>query len=100
MDTDTAVEAQLATVWTTPQGAPARLVWNQRRFIVYTRPIPWSARIPWWETAPASRKTSGEPMVEQAMWQVQAKALDDGEMLIFDLAVSDGPRWPVRAIFD
>lgn len=40
MDTDTAVEAQLATVWTTPQGAPARLVWNQRRFIVYTRPIP------------------------------------------------------------
>lgn len=34
------------------------------------------------------------------MWQVQAKALDDGEMLIFDLAVNDGPRWPVRAIFD
>lgn len=37
-------------------------------------------------------------MVERPMWQVQAKALDDGEMLIFDLAVADGPQLSIRVI--
>ncbi|GAA4925839.1 DUF6504 family protein [Nesterenkonia massiliensis] len=98
MSAEAAVLPDSATVWTTPEGAPARLVWGHRRFIVTDRPIPWIDRTPWWESL--SRMPAGKAdMQEQQMWQVQATA-EDGQILIFDLAVMPGQQWPVTGIYD
>lgn len=96
---DTMVNERAATVWTTPDGAPQRFVWQQRRFVVCAKPIPWIDRVPWWETS-ARVPVHGGAMVEQSMWQVQAKALDNGELLIVDLAASETSQWAVTAVFD
>lgn len=87
---------QIATVWTSPDGAPARLVWNRRRFLVCGKPLAWFA---------PEGPTSGEDgptgsREETRMWQVQARAVDNGELLIFDLAAGRGPEWTVAHIFD
>lgn len=100
MAANCALDTQVATVWTTPEGAPARFVWSGRRFVVCAKPILWIARMPWWETSTRPPTGSNTTMVECAMWQVQAKALDDGQLLIFDLAATEQAQWPVTAIFD
>ena len=89
------VDEQLATVWTGPDGAPARFVWQQRRFVVCGHPIPWTDTGQHSAATDRSRAVSGG-----VMWQVQARALDNGELLIFDLAVTDSRHWPVTAVFD
>lgn len=89
-----------ATVRTTTAGAPESLVWRGRRFDVIARPIPWIDRVPWWKTTARAPLGAGPLVLEQKMWQVQAAAADDGEILIFDLAAGPGPQWPVTAIFD
>ncbi|TQL64787.1 hypothetical protein [Rarobacter faecitabidus] len=86
-------------VWTTPDGAPARFIWNQRRFVAWAKPLPWIARIPWWEVDADRGPNPADRGVEQAMWQVEAKALDNGEILIFDLGLIDPPQWRIRAVF-
>ncbi|GAA1813256.1 DUF6504 family protein [Nesterenkonia flava] len=100
MTAEAAVQHDSATVWTASSGAPERLVWSGRRFRVSARPIPWIDRRPWWHTStrvPAGRSAEA---LEQRMWQVQATAEDDGQILIFDLAVAAGPSWPVTGIYD
>ncbi|WP_137802237.1 DUF6504 family protein [Kocuria sp. 2SI] len=100
MTAKTATGAQVATVWRTPDGAPTTFMWDGRRFVVRSRPIPWVERIPWWEPADRAPKNTEPLVVERNMWQVQAKALDNGELLIIDLAAADGPLWSVTAVFD
>ncbi|MDR6891607.1 DUF6504 family protein [Falsarthrobacter nasiphocae] len=100
MTAQTALNPGTARVWTSAAGAPSRLVWNGRRFVVVSKPIPWMARDAWWETAARAPMGEGAEMVNRPMWQVQARALEDGELLIFDLAVTQGPVWPVTGIFD
>ncbi|MFV0405483.1 MAG: DUF6504 family protein [Propioniciclava sp.] len=97
---DTMHRGEVATVWTTPSGSPERFIWNLRRFVVCARPIPWMSRVRWWNNASELIDTTKSRMVERPMWQVQAKALDDGEMLIFDLAVDAGPHWSIRVVSD
>ncbi|WP_300344625.1 DUF6504 family protein [Nesterenkonia sp.] len=100
MTADAAVQQETATVWTTPQGAPARLLWAGRRFTVIAKPIAWMDRISWWESSLRVPAGSAAAVVERPMWQVQARAVEDGEILIFDLAASDGAQWPITAIYD
>lgn len=100
MASSAAVERDTATVWTTAAGAPERLVWGGRRFVVVTKPIPWVDRTAWWESSPRVPVGGASQLLEQPMWQVQAKALDTGELLIVDLAVSEGQHWPITAVFD
>lgn len=98
METAPAQAADFAQVETTDGGAPRAFVWRDRRFVVVTKPIPWIEKIRWWETA--SRAGRGQATVtERAMWQVQARA-DDGQILIFDLAVENSRHWPVTGIYD
>ncbi|MCM1011823.1 DUF6504 family protein [Brevibacterium sp. XM4083] len=97
---DTMHREEVATVWTTISGAPERFIWHRRRFVVCARPIPWMARVRWWKDNTDLVGARNARMVERPMWQVQAKALDDGEMLIFDLAVADGPHWSIRVVSD
>ncbi|MGO1851902.1 MAG: DUF6504 family protein [Microbacteriaceae bacterium] len=96
MNGETAQLEDIATVWTTPNGAPARFIWHGRRYLVHARPVPWVDRVRWW--LPDERHVDGP--VEQRMWQVQAREVDSGELLIFDLAVRDTPQWPARPISD
>lgn len=100
MTANCALDTQVATVWTTPPGAPTRFVWSGRRFVVCAKPIPWTARMRSWETSTPAPTGSASTVVECAMWQVQAKALDDGQLLIFDLVATEQAKWPVTAIFD
>lgn len=97
---DTMRPEEVATVWTTSSRAPERFVWHRRRFVVCTRPIPGMARVRWLKDDTELLRTRKARMFERPMWQVQAKALDDGEMLIFDLAVAGGPHWSIRVISD
>ncbi|GAA1119091.1 hypothetical protein [Nesterenkonia jeotgali] len=100
MTSGAAVERDTATVWTTPSGAPERLVWGGRRFLVVAKPIPWVDRTVWWDLSPRVPVGGAAQLLEQPMWQVQAKALDIGELLILNLAVTDGQHWPITAVFD
>lgn len=93
------VDEQLATVWTGPDGVPARFVWQQRSFVVCGHPIPWTHTGPQPDATESSRP-AGQTVSGESMWQVQARALDNGELLIFDLAVTDDQHWPVTAVFD
>lgn len=95
-----AVECETATVWISASGAPARLVWAHRRFVVVAKPIPWTDHLPWWKTTVRAPRGQSGHMVERHMWQVQVKAVDDGQLLILDLAVSEGDQWPVTGIYD
>lgn len=94
------MDLEAATVWTTASGAPERLIWAERRFLVIAKPIYWVDRLRWWESSPRVPAGGGHSLLERPMWQVQVKALDTGEILILDLAATDGPRWPVTAVFD
>lgn len=100
MSVDPAAQQMVATVWTTPAGAPERLIWAGRRFVVSAKPIAWMDRISWWESPMRIPRGHAAQAVERPMWQVTAKALDNGELLIFDLAVSSSPQWPITAIYD
>lgn len=101
MTTRSGLGGQVATVWSTPGGAPERFVWEGRRYVVVSRPIPWLERVPWWEQpAGTTPRTDGAPVVERRMWQVEARALDTGEILTLDLAVGPGQRWSIVALFD
>lgn len=95
-----AVEQETATVWTTSSGAPERLVWAGRRFVVVAKPIGWVDRTAWWENSPRVPVGQAGDLLEQPMWQVQIKALDTGELLIVDLAVTEDRQWSITAIFD
>lgn len=101
MATRSGLGGKVATVWTTRDGSPEKFVWEGRRYIVVSRPIPWLERVPWWEqpsrTAPG---TDDAAVVERRMWQVEAKALDTGEILTLDLAIGPGQRWSIVAVFD
>ena len=100
MRVDPAAHQTAATVWTTAAGAPERLVWAGRRFVVIAKPISWMDRLSWWESPVRVAAGQAAQVVERPMWQVTAKALDNAELLIFDLAVSSGAQWPVTAIYD
>lgn len=100
MSADPAAHHMVATVWTTPAGAPERLIWAGRRFVVAAKPIAWIDRIAWWESPVRVPVGRSAQLVERPMWQVTAKALDNGELLIFDLAVSSDAQWPITAIYD
>lgn len=88
-----------ATVWVTASGAPERLVWRNRRFLVHARPVPWVDRIEWWMLEQRASREARVP-IEQPMWQVQIRAVDDGEILLVDLAVGQGGRWQVTGVHD
>ncbi|MDO5493596.1 MAG: DUF6504 family protein [Nesterenkonia sp.] len=100
MTVETTTGHELATVWTTATGAPERLLWASRRFVVVARPIPWIDRISWWEHSPRVPAGEAAQVLERQMWQVQVRALDTGELLIVDLSVAEGPQWPITAVFD
>ncbi len=99
MSADAAVPQERAVVWTDEEGIPLRLIWSGRRFIVSGRPIRWFDRLPWWTTAGRAPAGGAADLLEQPMWQVRATA-EDGQILIFDLAVSPGMDWPVTGIHD
>ena len=88
-----------ATVWLTASGAPERLVWRGRRFLVHARPVPWVDRIEWWVLEQRASLDARVP-IEQPMWQVQIRALDDGEILLIDLAAGADGKWQVTSIHD
>lgn len=100
MSVDPLPHDEVAAVWTSGDGAPVRLVWSGRRFVVVAKPISWTAHLPWWENVTRVPRGQSSHVVERAMWQVQAKAVDDGQVLIFDLAVIEGSQWPVTGIYD
>ncbi|MGO1523945.1 MAG: DUF6504 family protein [Nesterenkonia sp.] len=100
MTAEPALHQRVATVWTTPAGAPHRLVWAGRRFVVVAKPIAWMDRTSWWESPVRVAAGQAAQAVERPMWQVTAKALDNAELLLFDLAVSSGDQWPITAIYD
>lgn len=100
MSAEPAPHHDLATVWTSAEGVPQRLIWAARRFLVVSKPIAWTEHQRWWETSARVPKGTSSHVIERAMWQVQAKALDNGELLIFDLAVSEDSQWPVTGIYD
>lgn len=80
-----------ATVWTTPAGAPERLIWRGRRYRVDAKPIPWIDRVLWWQDGEAPAPGA----FERRMWQVQARALDTGELQCIDLEAAPGSEWHV-----
>ena len=88
-----------ATVWVTASGAPERLVWRGRRFLVHARPVPWVDRIEWWMLEQRAPREAHVP-IEQPMWQVQIRAVDDHEILLVDLAAGDGGRWQVTNVYE
>lgn len=100
MSADAAAHCDAARVWTTASGAPEQLVWEGRRFVVVAKPIGWVDRVSWWEHSPRVPAGGAAEMLEQPMWQVQVKAVDTGELLIVDLAVTEGQMWPITAVFD
>lgn len=100
MTVETTTGHESATVRTTATGAPERLTWDGRCFVVVARPIPWIDRISWWEHAPRVPVGEAAQVLERQMWQVQIRAQDTGELLIVDLAVTEGSRWPITAVFD
>lgn len=100
MSADPIPHDEVVTVWTTAEGTPARLVWSERRFAVVAKPIAWTAHLPWWKTSTRVPRGKSSHVVERAMWQVQARAIDDGQLLIFDLAVTEDSQWPVTGIYD
>lgn len=88
-----------ASVWTTVSGAPERLVWRGRRFLVHSKPIPWVDRIEWWMLEQRVPRKAAMP-IEQRMWQVQIRAIDDGEILLVDLAADTDGKWRVMKVHD
>jgi hypothetical protein len=80
-------------VWTTPSGAPQRLEWRGRRFVVCAKPTPWVDRVPWWRLTTRAPAGAGGQLLEQPMWRVQAMALDDKEVVVLDLAVGTQGDW-------
>lgn len=91
---------EFALVWTTSQGAPQRLIWAGRRFVVVAKPIAWVDRLSWWELSPRAPRGQSLALLEQPMWQVQVQDVDHSELLIFDLVASTGRQWPVTGIYD
>lgn len=94
------VAPQPATVWATPEGVPERFVWQSRRFVVVSRPIPWIDRRDWWTGEQSvSRGTAGR-VLEQRMWQVEASD-EEGAIRIYDLAVGEtADRWFLARSYD
>lgn len=80
MSIEAAVQQDTATVWTAPDGTPQRLIWAGRRFQVVDKPIAWMGRCSWWEAPTRVPVGAGSQSVERPMWQVTAKALDNGEL--------------------
>ena len=98
MTVEYSTETEYATVWTTASGAPERLVWRGRRFLVHAKPIPWIDRVEWWILEQRAARGSF-PSLERRMWQVQIRALDNGEILLVDLEAGEGNAWQVTDVY-
>lgn len=87
-----------ATVWATASGAPERLVWRSRRFLVHAKPIPWIDRVEWWMLEQRAARGSFPPL-ERRMWQVQIRAIDNGEIMLIDLEAGEDRTWQVTGVY-
>jgi len=88
-------------VWATPSGAPERLEWRGRRWLVCARPVPWIDRVPWWLGVPRAPKGGAAGLVEQPMWRVQAMDSSGSDVVGLDLAVgTTGDWWRVTRVYE
>lgn len=104
MSAETVESEQLtrtAQVWTTERGAPAKFIFEGRRFVVCARPIFWIGRHDaWWTKVRRLPKTGAVHLLERPMYQVEAKDIDNGEILHFDLEISKSREWIVDAVWE
>lgn len=79
-------------VWVSVAGTPERFVWRAQRFQVTTRPTAWIGRKSWWSTQTRVPVGVGAAVLEELVWQVQARAAD-GAVLTLDLSPDPEGRW-------
>lgn len=89
-----------ARVWTTEWGAPTKFIYDGRRLAVCARPIYWVGRREqnWWTAVRRLPEQGGSALLERRMYRVDAKDVDTGEILSFDLELSEGKNWPATAL--
>ncbi|WP_146341763.1 hypothetical protein [Nesterenkonia sp. NBAIMH1] len=96
---ETGQQVRTAQVWTTAGGAPLKFIFEDRRFVVCSRPIFWIGRHEgWWTRVRRLPKTDAAKLLERPMYQVQAKDIDNGEILTFDLEISEAREWAVDTV--
>ena len=87
--------AEPARVRTSPvSGAPERVVWRGRSYLVVEPPVPWVERLPWWEGAGPER--TARRSRERRVWRARVREEGGAESpgLLLDLTVGESEeRW-------
>lgn len=53
-------------------GAPVSFTFENRHYLVSSKPVRWYSRRVWWQEAPAAPRGSGSALVEVEMWRLWA----------------------------
>ncbi len=55
-----------------PDGAPVSFTYQNRHYLVSSRPVRWYSRKLWWQEAEAAPRGSGSALMEVEMWRLWA----------------------------
>ncbi|MCG7423485.1 DUF6504 family protein [Micrococcus porci] len=78
------------------QGAPARLHWEGREYVLAERPLRWFERRRWWAEEARAEKGRGPGLVDHEIWRLQVRLARAGNAPVrtVDLAHHlDSGRW-------
>lgn len=67
------VFTQSVAVECAPDGAPQRLRWNGRHYVLAERPLRWFERRRWWAEEVRAEKGRGAGLVDHEIWRLQVR---------------------------
>lgn len=66
------MQAELSAVVLDPDGAPISFTYQDRHYLVSSRPVRWYSRKLWWQEADGIPRGSGSVVMEVEMWRLWA----------------------------
>ncbi len=97
------VFTQSVAVERTAAGAPARLEWDGRTYVVAAEPVRWFQRRRWWTEERRAERGRGAGLVDHEVWRVQVRLARAPRSALLTLDIShhlDSGRWRLIQIHD
>ncbi|REE02978.1 DUF6504 family protein [Citricoccus nitrophenolicus] len=94
---------QSVAVGCTTAGAPERLEWNGRIYVLAAEPVRWYERRKWWTEERRAERGRGAGLVDHEVWRVQVRLekARNAPLLTLDLSHHvDSGRWRLVRVHD
>lgn len=91
------MQAELSAVVLDPDGAPISFTYQDRHYLVSSRPVRWYSRKLWWQEADGIPRGSGSVVMEVEMWRLWA--VSEFDRIFLELKhLQPENTWEIQAI--